>query len=104
MEQNSPAVQGPLDGGVRPCSWRREWNGDDSDLGAYVHADYEDELDGEGQWQPLYDQAALEAAVAAERERCAKLCEALPIIGRSDQEALGFSNALETCAAEIRRA
>ena len=28
---------------------------------------------GEG-WEPLYDQAAIEAAVAAERERCAKVC------------------------------
>ena len=31
---------------------------------------------GEG-WEPLYDQAALDAAVAAERERCAKVCESL---------------------------
>lgn len=48
--------------------------------------------------------SAVRAAVAAERERCARLCETLPIIGRTDQEAFGFSNALETCAAEIRRA
>lgn len=26
-------------------------------------------------WEPLFDQAALDAAVAAERERCAKVCE-----------------------------
>ena len=25
-------------------------------------------------WEPLYDQAALDAAVATERERCAKVC------------------------------
>ena len=31
---------------------------------------------GEG-WEPLYDQAAIEAAVAAERERCAKVCDAI---------------------------
>ena len=31
---------------------------------------------GEG-WEPLYDQAALDAAVAAERERCAKVCDAI---------------------------
>ena len=28
---------------------------------------------GEG-WEPLYDQAAVDAAVAAERERCANCC------------------------------
>ena len=26
-------------------------------------------------WEPLYDQAAVDAAVEAERERCAKVCE-----------------------------
>ena len=26
-------------------------------------------------WEPLYDQSALDAAVAAERERCAKIAE-----------------------------
>ena len=31
---------------------------------------------GEG-WEPLYDQAAIDAAVAAERERCAKVCDAI---------------------------
>ena len=31
---------------------------------------------GEG-WEPLYDQAALDAATAAERERCAKVCDAI---------------------------
>ena len=31
---------------------------------------------GEG-WTPLYDQAAIDAAVAAERERCAKVCDAI---------------------------
>ena len=31
---------------------------------------------GEG-WEPLYDQAAIDAAVAAERERCAKVCDGI---------------------------
>lgn len=78
---------------VRPCCWRREWNGDVSDLGVYVHADNEDELDTDGPWQPLYDQAALDASVAAEREACAKLCESLPV--RDDDVA-------DECAAAIR--
>ena len=36
--------------------------------------------------EPLYDQAALDAAVAAERERCAKLCEPRPPLVNSDRE------------------
>ena len=74
-ERTSPADEGPVERRVRPVSWRREWNGDVSDLGTYVHADSEDELDAEREWQPLYDQATLDAAVAAERERCAKIVE-----------------------------
>ena len=31
---------------------------------------------GEG-WEPLYDQAEIDANIAAERERCAKVCEAV---------------------------
>ena len=31
---------------------------------------------GEG-WEPLYDQSAMDDAVAAERERCAKVCDAI---------------------------
>ena len=31
---------------------------------------------GEG-WEPLYDQAEIDAATAAERERCAKVCDAI---------------------------
>jgi len=39
-----------------------------------------------GPWEPLYDRAALDAAVAAERERCAKVC---------DEEAAGFGGCAE---------
>lgn len=42
------------------------------------------------------------AAVAHQREACAKLCEALPIIGSSDVEAFGYSNAQKDCASAIR--
>ena len=31
---------------------------------------------GEG-WEPLYDQAEIDANIAAERERCAKVCDAI---------------------------
>jgi len=36
-----------------PESYRREWDGDESDLGSYVHADSKDELDNLP-WEPLY--------------------------------------------------
>lgn len=38
----------------QPVAWRREWQGDDSDIGAWVYASAEDDLDGEGPWQQLY--------------------------------------------------
>ena len=47
--------------------------------------------------KPLYDQAALDAAVAAERERCANLCEALAATGPLDEE-----RALHAAARRIR--
>ena len=28
-------------------------------------------------WEPLYDQSAMDDAVAAQRERCAKVCDAI---------------------------
>ena len=45
-----------------------------------------------GPLQPLYTQAAVDAAVAAERERSAKLCETFPSYQARD------------CAAAIRQA
>ena len=30
-------------------------------------------------WEPLYDQAALDAAVQAERKRCVKICDAVTV-------------------------
>lgn len=92
-EETNPAAGPPFERTVRPCSWRREWNGDVSDLGTYVHADSEDELDGDGPWQPLYDQEALDAAVAAERERLALMAE-------SQEDDAGFHS---LSADEIRR-
>lgn len=63
------------DNKIKPVCWRREWNGDISDLNSYVHADSEDELDGDGVWEPLYDKAAIDEAVRKERERCTSLFE-----------------------------
>ena len=97
MNQGDTPTKVPLDGAVRPASWRREWDGDDSDLNGYVHCDSEHELDGDGPWEPLYDQASIDTAVAAERERCARLCETAH--GYADQREFGGR-----LAALIRRA
>lgn len=51
---------------------------------------------GEG-WTPLYDQAALDAAVAAERERCAKVCDAIAYEWR------GANSQSVQCADAIRK-
>lgn len=51
---------------------------------------------GEG-WTPLYDQAAIDAAVAAERERCAKVCDAIAYEWR------GANSQSVQCANAIRK-
>ena len=51
---------------------------------------------GEG-WTPLYDQAAVDAAVAAERERCAKVCDAIAYEWR------GANSQSVQCADAIRK-
>ena len=51
---------------------------------------------GEG-WTPLYDQAAIDAAVAAERERCAKVCDAIAYEWR------GANSQSVQCADAIRK-
>lgn len=59
-----------------------------------------------GAWEPLYDQVAIAAkiaiAVAAERERCAKLCETLgPKFLRWWGSGSSYA-AAQDCAAAIR--
>ena len=51
---------------------------------------------GEG-WTPLYDKAALDAAVAEERERCAKVCDAIAYEWR------GANSQSVQCANAIRK-
>lgn len=48
-------------------------------------------------WTPLYNQAAMDAAVAAERERCAKVCDAIAYEWR------GANSQSVQCADAIRR-
>ena len=51
---------------------------------------------GEG-WTPLYDQAAVDAAVTAERERCAAICDAIAYEWR------GANSQSVQCADAIRK-
>lgn len=44
-----------------PVGWRREWDGDVSDLGMWVHADSREELDEHGPWQALYSEEGPDA-------------------------------------------
>ena len=81
----------PVDGQVRPVAWRIEYAGDEKEL--Y----FERKPYGVTQ-SPLYDRAALDAAVAAERERCAKACEAEAENWRGDHGIRDFT----LCAARIR--
>lgn len=37
-----------------PVAWRREWNGDESDLGMFVYVEDADDRDHDGLWEPLY--------------------------------------------------
>jgi hypothetical protein len=80
-----------MNDGYRPTAWKRR--GDTLKGASYGQINADDE--------PLYDQAAIDAAVAAERERCAKICE-----GNAPDAPSYFEIAerLRECAAEIRRA
>ena len=81
-ETTQPAVAGPVEPTVRPCAWLREQRDEYEgpatlaplmflgDVGVRPHS----ALHG-ATYEPLYSAAALAAAVAAERERCAKICE-----------------------------
>ena len=60
---------------------------------------------------PLYDQAALDAAVAAERERCAVICEGMGAMEALEGEEEGSAAMVrvadrmaDLCAAAIRKA
>ena len=67
----------------------------DSDSESVIKA-MEGYTPGEG-WTPLYDQAAIDAAVAAERERCAKVCDAIAYEWR------GANSQSVQCADAIRK-
>lgn len=67
----------------------------DSDSESVVKA-MEGYTPGEG-WTPLYDQAEIDANIAAERERCAKVCDAIAYEWR------GANSQSVQCANAIRK-
>jgi hypothetical protein len=119
MEQNTPAVLGPVERMVRPWKWAvREpgvagmWVGRDSSVEARSTADEWADDGFEPEVVPLYDQAALDAAVAAERERCVREIELMHWMprapGRWDEtdvaHAEGFNNAKAKALLALRTA
>lgn len=38
----------------KPVAWRREWDGDVSDIGQWVYVEDKSDCDARGPWQPLY--------------------------------------------------
>ena len=72
-EPAKTAVAGQLERGVRPRAWIGP-SGQTMPDEIYVAWATSYPADAK-HFAPLYDQAALDAAVAAERERCAKLVE-----------------------------
>lgn len=70
MEAQTDAGASPVQREVRPTAWY------DSESGTTDHGPWKPMRKPSNQgaeWLPLYDQAALDAAVAAERERCASI-------------------------------
>lgn len=111
-ETEAPAGSA-LIGPVMPAAWmlrslhdvnQRPWPTQiDSD--AYRLASKRDDYE----CKPLYDQPALNAALSAERERCAKVCEGIESgywrqykDGRYSSHVEGMSDGAGECAAAIR--
>jgi hypothetical protein len=71
MEQKQPAGIGPVERGVRPCAW---WYWSAGGVRRVYCEDGKPAQKTPGA-EPLYDKAALDAAVAAERERILSRCQ-----------------------------
>ena len=74
-DEITQAVGAPLERHVRPRAWASsaEWRGNQLLSAAqYDNCLLKNRADFD---VPLYDQTVIDAAVAAERERCAKLCD-----------------------------
>jgi hypothetical protein len=91
--QTTEPGSAPLDGGVRPRAWA--WK--DEPSGEEVLSGWNNPRPGLNS-EPLYDQAAIDSAVAAERERCVAACESL------DPSSWGESYGIQECVRAIRKA
>ena len=81
-EPAKTAVAGQLERGVRPRAWIGP-SGQTMPDEIYVAWATSYPADAK-HFAPLYDQAALDAGVAAERERCVRIVEAYPVpVGNS---------------------
>ena len=96
----------PVEPTVRPCAWLREqrdeYEGSASlaPLMILGHSEVKPHSALHGAtYEPLYDRTALDAAVAAARERFAKLCESLKREGEHQ-----YNNGCDDSAAAIRGA
>lgn len=121
MEQNSPAVGAPVEPTVRPCAWA-----DDKVMAGHVgncasdaaktywqRSNQFDRMMAERLTHPLYTQAQLDAAVAAERERAARVCDdearirkeagkAHPLYSDSRDRCNAAARAARNCALGVR--
>ena len=80
MDRNSPAVVGPVEPTVRPRAWAIFVDNGNARMWSTFQPHVQKLADAEGlEVTRLYDQPAIDAAVAAERERCAKLCEGMHV-------------------------
>ena len=70
MNQTDTPTKVPLDGAVRPLYYVHE--GPNGDTFTVTPEEYKEVCE---HCRPMYGQAELDATVAAERERCARLCE-----------------------------
>ncbi len=69
--QSTDADAGRLEHGVRPVAWTLQSELDARETTCKAHLWFSDPVNSA--WAPLYDQAAIDAAVGAERERCAQI-------------------------------
>ena len=97
MNSEPIAAQGPVDGTVRARVWARKDQLQAAQRGGHLCAMYPDTF-RRADLEPLYDQAALDAAILAEREACAMVCEAQAMDGHT----FDMTDAAEKCADRIR--
>lgn len=71
--ESQHAVGSQVDRGVRPVAWTLRAELDARQSTYRAHLWFSDPVNSS--WAPLYDQAAIDAAVAAERERCDELTD-----------------------------